>query len=148
MSTSRWPAVVDALVTAATATTVETWDGPKTTGVDPLEVIIVGGTEDPADDGGDVDQEWAGLGAKAKDEHGTVTVAVIVQTGDDSVKVNRDRAFVILGLLETAVRADPTLGGVVSGGWLNVSTVRIRQRSNENGTYCRVSVDFTYHARI
>ncbi len=147
-TTSRFGAVVDALVTAIDATSVQhVFDGPPLTSESLTEYVIVGGTNDADDDAGEFAQTWAGLGAKAKDETGEVTCAVLVQTGDDGVKAARDRALVIFGEIETAVRADPTLAVLVSG-WLNLSAGRVSQRRNANGLYARLVLTVSYKCRI
>ena len=148
MSTSRLGAMIDALVIAIDATTVEAvFDGPPLTSVPPTEYVIVGGTDDPDDDAGEVTQTWAGLGAKAKDEAGQVTCAVLVGTGNDVVKAARDRALVIFGEIETALRASPDLAVLVSG-WSHTSDVRITQRRHENGLYARLTFTVSYKCRI
>ena len=149
MATSRFGAVVDALVSLIDATTVtHVFDGPPHTADTLDEYVIVGGTDDPDDDAGEVRQEWNGLGAGAKQETGEVTCAVLVGTGDDVVKTARDRALVVLGEVETALRADKTLGGVIVSGWCSLAEGRPSQRRNANGLYARVVFTVSYQTHI
>ena len=149
MATSRFGAVVDALVTLVDATSVtHVFDGPPNTADTLDEYVIVGGTDDPDDDAGEFDQDWAGIGRQSKNETGEVTCAVLVGTGNDVVKTARDRALVVVGEIETALRADPTLGGVLSAGWSHLSEGRPRQRRNANGLYVRVTFTVAFQSRI
>ena len=149
MKTSRWPAVRDALVAAATATGVETWDGKKNSFL-PAEVIIVGADETGADDLNHIRQAYVGAGGQSKDENGEIVVTIIVQTGDSDVtKANRDRVFTISGQLETTFRSDPSLAGVVgSPGWVHMDEATPTERQNADGSYCRLLVIVSYQARI
>jgi hypothetical protein len=149
VTTSRFGAVVDALVTLVDATSVaHTFDGPPNTADTLAEYAIVGGTDDPDDDAGEIDQTWAGIGAGAKQETGEVVCAVLVGTGDDVVKTARDRALVLFGEVETALRADKTLGGVITSGWCEMASGKPRQRRNTNGLYVRIEFTVRYQTRI
>ncbi len=149
MATSRLGAVLDALVTTLDAgTAVEVYDGLPVTSSAPADFVIVGGTDDPDDNAADLTQEWAGLGKESRNETGSVTCAVISQSGDTVVKTHRDRVLVILGELETAIRADPTLGGVVAAGWLHVTAGALNQQQNANGSRARVTFTVAYRARV
>lgn len=149
MPTSRLGAVIDALVTQLDAgTAVAVYDGYPVITTPPADFVIVGGTPDPDTDAASLDQAWAGLGAKARDETGEITCAVVSQSGGTNLKTHRDRALVILGELETAIRADPTLGGVVSSGWLHVTTGSLSQEQNTNGSRAVVTFTVSYRARL
>lgn len=149
MATSRFGAVVDALVTLVDATSVlGVFDGPANTSDVPTEYVVVGGTEDPDDDAGEFTQAWNGLGARTKTETGEVTCAVLVGTGDDVVKAARDRALAILGEVETAVRNAPDLTGALTSGWCHVSAGRPSQRRNTNGLYARIVFTVSYQTHI
>jgi hypothetical protein len=149
VTTSRWGAVVDALVVLVdTTSAAQVFDGPPNTADSLTEYVTVGATEDPDDDGGEIEQEWNGIGAGTKQEVGRVVCAVLVGTGDDVVKTARDRALVIFGEVETALRADKTLGGVITSGWCEMSIGRPRQRRNPNGLYVRIEFVVTYQTRI
>jgi hypothetical protein len=148
-TTSRFGAVTDALITLIGATDVSaTFDGPFLTADIPIDYAIVGGTDDPEDDGGEFTQDWNGLGARTKVETGEVVCAILVGTGDDVVKVARDRALDIVGQVETAIRADPTLGGAVVSGWCQVSRGVPRQRTNTAGLYVRIVLTIAYQSHI
>jgi hypothetical protein len=146
--TSRLPAALDALLDTFGAVT-QSYDGPEALpGVWPDEFVIVGGTDDPDDDTASASYEWAGLGAKQRNESGEITCALIVQRGDIVVKANRDRAFTVMAALEAAVVADPTLGGAVQSGWFLPSGVTYSQRQNDRGSFARIVLTVTYQSRI
>lgn len=148
MTVPKFGAVIDALVTLAGTTSAQAvYDGPVNITAPPTDFIVVGGTEDPDDEPSSFDQLWNGLGAKTKNESGEVTCAILVGTGDEAVKVSRDRALAILGEFETAVRADPSLGGVLVGGWAHVSSGRHTQRLNSQGLYVRVTFTVSYQTK-
>lgn len=148
MSIPKFGAVIDALVTLARTTSAEAvYDGPAVTSESVSDFIVIGGTEDPDDEPSSFDQSWNGLGARTKNEAGEVTCAVLVGTGGDEVKVARDRALALLGEVETAVRADPSLGGVLAGGWCHVSGGRHVQRLNSQGLYVRITFTVSYQTK-
>lgn len=148
MTTPRFGAVIDALATLArTTSTQAVYDGPVVTSTLPPDFIVVGGTEDPDDEPSSFDQSWNGLGQRGKVEQGEVTCAVLVGTGNEDVKVARDRALAILGEVETKVRNDPSLGGVLSGGWCQISGGRHVQRLNSQGLYVRITFTVSYQSK-
>ena len=148
MTTPKFGAVIDALVSiAATTSAGAVYDGPLVTAEYASDFLVVGGTEDPDDEPSSFDQAWNGLGARTKNESGEITCAVLVGTGDEQVKVSRDRALAILGEFETAVRADPSLGGVLIGGWCHVSSGRHVQRQNTQGLYVRITFTVSYQTK-
>jgi hypothetical protein len=78
------------------------------------EAIIVGDDGDPDTDvESSFTQEWANLSHTKRSEFGDVQCAAAVQSGSTRIETRRTRASQILGYFETALRTDPTLGGVV-----------------------------------
>ncbi len=148
MASSRFGAVTDALVTLIGTAGSTTFDGPPLTADVPTDYVIVGGTEDPDDDAGDIDQDWAALGKASRNETGTVTCAILAGTGDDIIKTARDRALTILANIETALRADPSLTGVLSPGWCHITSATPKQVRNDRGLYVRIRFTVTYKSRI
>ena len=84
--------------------------GPFVTG-DPADALFIGYDGDPAGDFRSVtaDSEWAGLGARARNERFEVFCAITVLSGDGDVKIATDAAYVIHAAFEAALRADPDL---------------------------------------
>ena len=109
------PGLIDALVAALQASSdlsgVNIVDGPLVSNSAANEWVFVGYDGDP---GGEfqatsTQQDWAGLGAKAKNEEISLTCSVLVRSGSTSVKPLRDRAFQIFASVEAVLRADPAL---------------------------------------
>lgn len=77
------------------------------------------------------DSEWAAVGARGRKEtfDVSVTVNVILPGGNAADTENKTMGFA--DLFETAVRADPTLGGLAPAG---VAVIPKRLRSQPSGT--------------
>lgn len=116
VSTSRAPATIDKLVELWTAAAVAAqgtftvWDGPLVTG-DYGPGIHVGYDGDPEGDYKAVesDEEWAGIGAKNRDEEFDVICAAVALVGDNDVKLARDTVYSLLAVAATTLREDPSL---------------------------------------
>jgi hypothetical protein len=114
MATSRAPATIDRLVellTPAVGDNGNVWDGPRLSG-DLRPSLYVGYDGDPEGDFKTVDpsQEWAGLGARTRDEEFDIPCAVVALIGDDNTKLARDAVYTLLAIAEDTLRADPSLG--------------------------------------
>lgn len=115
MASSRVPALIDALVAALQASVdlsgVNIVDGPLVSNSAAAEWVFVGYDGDPGGEGQatSTQQQWAGIGAKAKNEEISLTCAVLVRSGSTDVKPLRDRAYQIFAAAEAVVRADPAL---------------------------------------
>jgi hypothetical protein len=148
VTTSRFGVTVDALVSLFATTSAEAvYDGWPLTGDVPADYIIVGGTEDPDDESGEFDQDWAALGKQARTETAQITCAILAGTGDDSIKVARDRALAILAECEALLRTTPALG-VLEPGWAHLTSVAVRPVRNTEGTYVRVRFTVAYQSRL
>lgn len=111
---TRVPTVIDAIlavVNAAASDAVGVYDGPYVTGSS-VDAIHIGYDANPDGDGEAAasDQQWAGLGAKARDETCAVTCAVHLLRGDLNVKAARDSAYALLALVEGAIHPAPAMG--------------------------------------
>lgn len=118
MSTSAVPAVLytlrDLLTTAVATADREVVLGARPEGSDVRQRLYVGWSGDLSDlTMARFTQAWAGLGAKRKNEPVEVPCAAVAWTGDDEDTVLDELlavVFVLFGLAETALRADPGLG--------------------------------------
>lgn len=116
MASSRVPALIDALVPALQASadlgTVKVVDGPLVSDSAAQEWVFVGydGDEDGDFATATAQQEWAGLGAKKKNEEITLTCAILVQRGSTDVRSCRVRTYEVFAAVEAVLRADPSLG--------------------------------------
>lgn len=154
--TTRMADVVNALAdlfgAAPSLSSAEVLDGPPVTG-DPLhEAVFVGYDGDPDGDGeaATFTQEWAGLGARAKDEAIAVTCAVLAWSGDNDAEARRAarvRAADLLGAVEDVLRDNPCLGfppptlsALVSG--------QMYQRQHGGGFEARIPFQVQVQIRI
>ncbi|MEU2340064.1 hypothetical protein ABZ608_42165 [Streptomyces sp. NPDC013172] len=116
MGTSRVPDLIDALVPRLAASSdladVKVVDGPLVTDSAALEWLFVGYDGDNEGDfiAATAQQEWAGLGAKKKNEDITLTCAIVVERGSTEVRSCRSRTYEIFAAVENVLRADPSLG--------------------------------------
>lgn len=111
MATSRVPATIDALVAALVTAGITTWDGPVVTG-DFENAVYIGYDGDPDGQFETVvmDQEWAGLGAKARSEVFDIICCAYVLNGAADTKSVRDTVYGLLATVETTLRNNPTIG--------------------------------------
>lgn len=112
-----WPKVPPALV--ALLPTLSGWgdvrifDGrPVMTSPPPLR-CTVGYVEDETGSAGDFNQEVGSIDG-LYDEAGAVRCELVIQVGGSAVTGLRARAAALLDTLDAALRADPSLGGVLS----------------------------------
>lgn len=121
-----WPHVVQYLVD--TLPTLPGWDqvyvsdGPMNTRADPGDVALVGHVTDDTAGSFTLLHEYDYL----MTEDGVVRVELTCKTGADSLVLMRTRAFVLLDALDAHLRADQTLGGLLTNGvsaWLSAGDV-------------------------
>jgi hypothetical protein len=111
---SRVPAVLTQLTSVATtavaATDCQVYRGPVVTG-DPGTALFIGYDGDPAGDFRAVafSSQWAGLGARARDEQFDVFCAITMLSGVTDVTAATDDVYTLHTLFEDAVRATPSL---------------------------------------
>jgi len=150
-ATSRAPDVLDALVALATTALpdVTVADGPDLDEGTHQNLVCIGwdGDEDSDAEAVDTTQEWAGLGARAKDESLVVICAAISVRGNGEMQVARNAAYASVAAIETALRADPSLGfpppTVVA-----LRTGNLRQRQTNEGPEARVLFQIGVQTRI
>jgi hypothetical protein len=76
--------------------------------------ILIGDDGDPETDIVSVfQQEWANLSHTKRYERGEIPCAAVSQSGSTAIADCRTRAFELIGLCETALLTNPTLGGLV-----------------------------------
>lgn len=153
-TTSRAPAVIDALVALFEATPaldgVKVVDGPLVTG-DPLHrAVFVGYDGDPDNDGGEAvtfSQEWASIGQKAKNETFTVQCAVAAWKGSTKVRPVRVLAYDLLAAVEDTLRADPSLG-MPPPTIVAFASGSLIQAQRKSGIECRIPFQIAVQTRI
>ena len=145
---------VDAVCLALTAlwtsalSTVRVVDGPQANSDAASDWLFVGADGDAPDEGmegASVDQSWMAF-AKTMQETGEITCAVVSRAGDTDIPSVRARAYAILASAETALRADPLLGGVVMQSY--VSAHQYIPVITQGGCKARVVFTVTYQAQL
>ena len=155
MSTTVVPAVLDWLVTAFTSAPelagVTVYDGPVTTG-EPSQLVLWVGLNDPdsvsAPIGAESQQEWAGVGARQRNEYVTVHCVAEAWAGTTDVQTIRLNAYGIVAGVEQILHADPTLGGLVLFTDPTMPQRQLRQNNTANGQLARVAFSIKAKARI
>lgn len=126
-------------------------DGVDGTDLSALRVLFVGVADAQADEAvesGTGTQEWAGLGAMAKNDLITITSTIRAWSGDTSIRAARRAAFDVLGAVENLVRADAKLGGTVLFTLPGITNVRYRAGVGKQGAIAEVVFDLAAKARI
>ncbi len=168
---SSFPDVVDALLSKIRGLAAVTGAVPPVTVYDgfsgpnvPDVFVQVGGEAEPTADGA---QDWAVLGDFDRDERYVVNCYVFAFVGGsddsgtsgagDAQKTARDRAFVIVHAIETALRSDPTLanGGTALVTWCGFGNPHFTvEQSDETdpdlakGRKCRVAFGVEIYKRL
>lgn len=140
------PAVLSALYQLGTATLpgVEVYDGAPDIDNLPDEFLCIGWSRD--EDDAAVDGDQSDEGNRTASESYQVHCILSVATGDTgtgSVAARRTRCADLLGLFAAALRADPSLGGVlVAGAAATLGSFSwIYGPSSQGGTYSEVEFD-------
>lgn len=134
---SQVDAVIDALIavfTTAELTVLDGSDDPSGDRPATWAAVIVGGDGDPLGVGRPAavtSQTLGSMDQGSMDETGAVTCAVVSQSGDDDLAGRRADSLTLLGEVESALRNDSTLGGVVADGYVEgIQTYQARARGS------------------
>lgn len=153
MTTTLLPAVIDALVTVATAAVapVPVYDGEHVA-EEPGPFLMVG-VEDLESStsplSASAEQSWASVGAKSRDESGRVVCVAYCDDGSARMKAARDGVFDIADRLEQGLRADPYLGGVTGLLWAEYGgSIQLTQAQYQGGAVAMLAFQVNYRARI
>ena len=140
MAVTRADAVVDALVAALSADSTLSGlvlDGPPVTEAVLDDVVTVGFAWDPEDDTSvEIEQAYHELGAAAKrDETLDVRCAAVSFRGDGDMAAARARCVVLLGAVESVLRANYSLG-LADVLRTEVTVGSLRQSQTAQGAEC------------
>lgn len=151
MTTSLYPAIVDALVSIMSPLeSVQVYDGWAVTQDYNNNLLI--GVADPDDTNvqevGSESQSWHGTGSimQTRDDDGAVWCTALAWAGNNTAKTARDAVKAILAVVETQIRTDPTLGSIPGLLWAEACGEAIwRQGQGKGGV--RVACSFTINYR-
>ncbi len=152
MSSSRWPAIVAALLAALAADsnlTGKVYDGIPVTADDIRDGVFIGVVLDEDNgDAGTFEQDWHELGGlPPRDESGSVRCTVVCQRGDTDLASARGSAFTHLGWVESVVRNNLDLD-VADITWVQVKAGSVRQGQTPRGSFCEIEFSVSYTAVI
>jgi hypothetical protein len=113
---------------------------------------LIIGAEDPTPDASitsaDAQQEWAHVSHTTRDETGTITCVALSWNGESDLPKARADAYATTAALETAIRADYTLG-LPTVLWTSFGgTSRLVQTYDNDGAEVAVVFTIGFRARI
>ena len=143
-TTSRIPATIDALVAifATALPDVQILDGPPNVNLESDFVAV--GWSPYADTAADAQQQFVSLGTQRREEDFTVACYADSYSGDTGASARRARVFQLVGAAEMALRADATLGGVLTL-WAELGDITLHQEIDDRGLV--VGVTFHVHCK-
>ena len=158
--TSRVPALIDYLVglftndpTLGQATPpVTVYDGTPTTLLDAPLTLYVGLTDpenEGAEEAGQSEQEWAGLGRQARNEMVIIHCCAEAWSGVDDIRTARLNATGIVAAVEVLMQADTTrFGGNVLVPLPGITGGVLLQNNTAKGAIARQTFDLIFKSRI
>jgi hypothetical protein len=151
MATTAFPTVVDNLIAALRAAPalagVRVFDGIEIDSSYPGDFIVVGddGGEDGDVTAGSGAQQFLELGNLRQFEDASVNCMLASASGATSLTTRRTRAFALLSAIDTAIRADVSLGGACL--YSTLDTWQPSYRQTDAGAAVIITFTVTYRAR-
>ena len=151
MATTALPQVINGILTAFNAsaglTGVRIFDGPEIDSSYPGDFIAVGhdGSEDGEVSVSNVTQSFEQLGNLKQFEDGSVDCWLATWDGGTSLSDRRARVATLLSAVDTAIRADVSLGGACI--YSSLSNHQMTYIQANNGVAISVTFTITYRAR-
>lgn len=138
-------AVYAALKAATSLNGIALFDGPIVNGKYGAESIVVGHDGSPIDDYVPTSgsNAYRGLGAQRMSEIGSLECVIHSMPGKTDLKVLRDRAFAILGLIDTVIRTDSSFGQVVLYSGLGQWSQHYVAPSDQQGVKILFTIEYT-----
>lgn len=151
MATTAFPAVINGLLASFQASAglsgVRVFDGPEIDASYPGDFIAVGhdGTEDGEVAVTNVTQEYVQLGNLKQFEDGTVDCWLSTWDGGSSLSDRRTRVASLISAVDSAIRADVTLGGACL--YSSLASHQMTYIQANNGVAISVVFTVSYRAR-
>jgi hypothetical protein len=151
MATTALPQVINGILTAFNASVdlsgVRIFDGPEIDSSYPGDFIAVGhdGSEDGEVSVSNVTQSFEQLGNLKQFEDGSVDCWLATWDGGTSLSDRRTRVATLLSAVDTAIRADVSLGGACI--YSSLSNHQMTYIQANNGVAISVTFTITYRAR-
>ena len=150
MVNSRLPTIIDNLVSGLDALiSVPVYDGAVVTGDAAMSwvTIVYDSDSEGTFETASVEQDWAGIGAKAKSEEVTLRCAAVFVDADSNVKAARDGVYALFGEVETHLRGNISLG-LPSPTVAEVRTYSYFQEPGQMGVEGRIVFEVLIRSRI
>jgi hypothetical protein len=125
-----------------TALTVPVYDGAAVTEQIPPAYVVVGWSEDAEDSV--VDLAPSPMGNRWADEAGAIQCAAYAWSGDSTLAANGVIAQALVDDCRATVQNDPTLGGVLTAGYLAWVSRVARTRSQDSGPVVKYAFTVSY----
>ena len=151
MAITAFPTVVDNLIAALRAAPalsgVRVFDGIEIDSSYPGDFIVIGddGSEDGEVTAGSGNQSFLELGNLKQFEDASVNCMLASVSGGTSLTARRVRAFQLLSAIDTAIRADVSLGGACM--YSTIDTWQPSYRQTDAGAALIITFTVTYRAR-
>ncbi|MEU2313147.1 hypothetical protein ACFWFS_00300 [Streptomyces albidoflavus] len=155
-ATSRVPAAVDALLAilgdSPALELVHIQDGPPASGQATDRHRLYIGWSPGADHSVDLQQSFATVGARRRDEEFSIPCYAESRAGDKDMALRRARVFEIVATVEAVLRASdaapaaPTLGGTVL--WSELTAGALDQVQDSEGSLAGLAFTVSCRARI
>jgi hypothetical protein len=123
-------------------------DGPGLSESSMAVYVVVGHDDDPdANEAAAYDQQISSMDMLERQELGAVFCLVVAQSGGADMATVRVAARDTAAAVDTALRADPTLGGVVGRAWYGLAGTT-KQEANNDGIAVRLTFTVNYEAAV
>jgi len=148
MATTALPQVINGILTAfqnsAGLSGVRIFDGPEIDSTYPGDFIAVGhdGSEDGDVTVSNVTQSFQQLGNLKQFEDGTVECFLATWDGGSSLSDRRTRIATLLSAVDTAIRADVSLGGACIYSSLASHSMNYIQANNDVAISVKFSIEY------
>ena len=138
-------AVYVALKAATSLRGISIFDGPVVNGKYGAEAIVVGHDGSPIDDYVPTSgsNAYRGLGAQRMQEIGALECVIHSMPGKTDLKVLRDRAFVILGLIDSVIRSDSSFGQTVQWSGIGQWSQHYVAPNDQQGVKIIFTIEYT-----
>lgn len=164
MATSAIPDALDGLLALCNANTgtgeslegVTVYDGPPIENPSEELSLYIGHDEERGRAAGDIygvegTQEFMAMGGDRKEAF-AIRCAASARSGDTNIKVERDRAFAVMGAVENLIRLHVSGSDITLGGSVLVSSIsgdiKLMQLQTVNGAFAKVTFYVQCLARI
>jgi hypothetical protein len=130
------------------ALTVDVLDGPGLSQAEMPTYVVIGHDDDPdSNEAGTYDQQISSIDMVDRQELGAIFCLIVAQSGSGDMATLRTATRDTANAIDTALRANPTLSGVVGRAWYGL-TGATKQEANNDGIFVRLTCTINYEAAV